>query len=204
MCFSSLIQIFPSTHAIKAPDRTKGPPFTINLNQARPKIEYSKQDLIALRHNHVNLTGLPAGTISNNKENQTKHEKKLGKPNIGNNSSKLESTIHNLHQVQTVYKNRNEIVNTVRVAHVNARSIKNKDDLIAEYIDSTKVDFTIITKTWLQDNEIDKGWVSTTSLNNSNYKISTENHKTCRRRRNSISHERRVLCQKAWQKHNLW
>ena len=72
----------------------------------------------------------------------------------------------------------NEIVNTVRIAHVNARSIKNKDDLIAEYIDSTKIDFTIITETWLQDNEIDKGWVSTTSLNNSNYKMSTENCKT--------------------------
>ena len=52
------------------------------------------------------------------------------------------------------------------------------DDLIAEYIDSTKTDFTIITETWLQDNEIDQGWVSITSLNNSNYKISTENCKT--------------------------
>ena len=72
----------------------------------------------------------------------------------------------------------NEIVNTVRIAHVNARSIKNKDDLIAEYIDSAKIDFTIITKTWLQDNGIDKGWVSRTSLNNSNYKISTGNCKT--------------------------
>ena len=84
----------------------------------------------------------------------------------------------NLHQVQTVNQNRSEIVNTVRIAHVNARSIKNKDDLIAKYIDSTKIDFTIITETWLQDNEIDQGWVSTTSLNNSNYKISAENWKT--------------------------
>ena len=50
--------------------------------------------------------------------------------------------------------------------------------LLAEYIDSTKIDFTIITETWLQDNEIDKGWVSRTCLNNSNYKISTENHET--------------------------
>ena len=63
-------------------------------------------------------------------------------------------------------------------AHVNARSIKNKDDLIAEYIDSTKINFTIITETLLQDNEIDQGWVSTTILSNSNYKISTENYKT--------------------------
>ena len=72
----------------------------------------------------------------------------------------------------------NEIVNSVRITHVNARSIKNKDDLLAEYINSTKINFMIITKTWLQDNEIDKGWVSTTSLNTSNYKISAENCKT--------------------------
>ena len=62
----------------------------------------------------------------------------------------------NLHQVQTVNQNRSETVNTVRIAHVNARSIKNKDELIAEYIDSTKIDFTRITETWLQDNENDK------------------------------------------------
>ena len=48
------------------------------------------------------------------------------------------------------------------------------DDLIAEYIDSTKINVMIITETWVQDNEIDKGWVSTTFLNNSNYKISIE------------------------------
>ena len=62
MCFSNLIQIFSTTHVIKATDQTEGPLFTVN--QARPKIEFSKQDLITLRHNNVNLTGLPAGTIS--------------------------------------------------------------------------------------------------------------------------------------------
>ena len=48
----------------------------------------------------------------------------------------------------------------------------------AEYIDLTKMDFTIITKTWLQGNKNDQGWVPITSLNTLNYKISTENHKT--------------------------
>ena len=48
---------------------------------------------------------------------------------------------------------------------------------MAEYIDSTKIDFTLITETWLQDNEIDQVQMSTTTFNNSNYKISTENCK---------------------------
>ena len=84
----------------------------------------------------------------------------------------------NLHLIQTVNQYGKELVNALRVAHVNARSIKNKDNLIAEYIDSAQIGFTIITETWLQDNETDQGWVSTTTLNNSNYKMSTENHKT--------------------------
>ena len=175
MCFSNLIQIFPNTHVIKTTDKAESLPSTIN--QAKPKLEYSKQDLTAMRHNNVNLTGLPTGTISTirrlklNKKNirKTKHREQFKQTGFN---------FCNLHQVQAINQDMNEIVNTVRIAHVNARSIKNKDDLIAEYIDSTKIDFTIITETWLQDNEIDKGWVSTTSLNNSNYKISTEHLKT--------------------------
>ena len=175
MCFSNLIQIFPNTHVIKTTDKAKGLPSTIN--EAKPKLEYSKQDLIALGHSNVNLTGLPTGTISTirglklNKKNirKTKHREQF---------EQTEVNFCNLHVVQTVNQDMNEIVNTVRIAHIYSRSIKYKDDLIAEYIDSTKIDFTIITETWLQDNEINKGWVSTTSLNNSNYKISTENCKT--------------------------
>ena len=49
------------SHVIKTTDKAEGLPSTIN--EAKPKIEYSKQDLIALRHNSVNLTGLSIGTI---------------------------------------------------------------------------------------------------------------------------------------------
>ena len=88
MCFSSLIQIFP-TNTMKTTGRTDSSPSTIN--QARPKIEYSKQDLMTLRHKHINLIGLPAGTLSTIRRLKL-NRKKLGKPNIGNNSSKQEST----------------------------------------------------------------------------------------------------------------
>ena len=113
----------------------------------------------------------------NNKKTQTKQEK-IRKTKHREQLKQTALNFCNLTQVQTVNQNRSEIVNTVRIAHVNARSIKSKDDLIAEYIDSTKIDFTVITETWLLDNEIDQGWVSTTSLNNPNYKISRENQKT--------------------------
>ena len=89
MCFSNLIQILHTTHTTKAILRTDSPPST--NNQERPKIERSKQDLITLRHKHVNLTGLPADTISTIRKLKL-NKKNLGKPNIGNNSSKQEST----------------------------------------------------------------------------------------------------------------
>ena len=73
MWFSKLIQIVPTTHVIKTTDKAEGLPSTIN--QAKPKIEYNKQGLIALRHNNVNLTGLPTGTISTIRRLKTKQEK---------------------------------------------------------------------------------------------------------------------------------
>ena len=154
MCLSNLIQILPTTQVTKTTDKIERPPFTNNHD--RPAMEYSKEELLALRHNNVNLTRLPTGTV----------------PTIGRlilNKKRIRKTMQreqikwtgvnfcNLHQVQTVNQDMHEKLTTIRIAHVNARSIKNKDDLIAEYIESTKIDFTIITETWLQDNETDKG-----------------------------------------------
>ena len=93
----------------------------------------------------------------NNKKTQIKQEK-IRKTKHREQFKQTGVNFCNLHQVQTVNQNRSETVNNVRIAHANARSIKNKDDLVAEYIDSTKIDFTIITETWLQDNETNQGW----------------------------------------------
>ena len=121
MCLSNLIQIFPTNQVTKTTDKIERPPF-IN-NQDRPAMEYSKQELLALRHNNVNLTRLPTGTISTIRRPKQREEIKQTRVNFCN-----------LHQVQTVNHDTHEKVNPIRIAHVNARSIKNKDDLIAEYI----------------------------------------------------------------------
>ena len=175
MCLSNLIQILPTTQVTKTTDKIERPPF-IN-NQGRPAMEYSKQELLALRHNNVNLTRLPTGTKSTIRRLKL-NKKRIRKTKQWEQIKQTGVNFCNLHQVQTVNEDLHEKVNTIRAAHVNARSIKNKDDLISEYIESTKIDFTIITETWLQDNKTDKGWVSTTVLNNSGYKMSTENWKT--------------------------
>ena len=146
MCLSNLIQILPTTQVIKTTDKIESPPF-IN-NQDRPALEYSKQELPALRHNSVNLTGLPTGTISTIRRLKL-NKKKIRKTTHREQFKQTEVNFCNLHQVQTVNQEMHEKVNTIRIAHVNARSIKNKDNLIAEYIELTKIDFTIITETWL-------------------------------------------------------
>ena len=135
----NLIQIFPTTHTTKATD---SPPSTIN--HTRPKIEYSKQDLFTLRHKHVNLTGPPADTITTIRRLKLKREK-IRKTKCREQFKQIGVNFYNLHLIQTVNQNRSETVNNVRIAYINARSIKNKDDLVAGYIDSTKIDFTIIT-----------------------------------------------------------
>ena len=87
MCFNNLIKILTTTNTIKTTLRAKSPPLT--NSQARSKIEFSKQDLTVLKHKHVNLTGLPVGTISTIRRLKL-NNKKLGKPNTGNNSGKQE------------------------------------------------------------------------------------------------------------------
>ena len=54
--------ILTTIKTVKATLSAKISPLT--FSQARPTIEYSKQDIIALKHKHVNLNGLPTGTIS--------------------------------------------------------------------------------------------------------------------------------------------
>ena len=62
MCFNNLILISSTTNTVKATLRAKWSPLTIS--QTRPTIEYSKQDRIAPKHKHVNLTRLPTGATS--------------------------------------------------------------------------------------------------------------------------------------------
>ena len=61
MCYNNLILIMPTTNTVRTTLSAKSSPLT--TSQARPALEYSKQDLTAIKHINVNLTGLPTGTI---------------------------------------------------------------------------------------------------------------------------------------------
>ena len=53
----------------------------------------------------------------------------------------------------------------VRLMLLNARSIRNKDIEIGQYIHNNNIDLTIITETWINDSDHDKAWCMGTCLN---------------------------------------
>ena len=61
----------------------------------------------------------------------------------------------------------------VRIATVNARSVKNKLDLILETSNLENLDFLVISETWI--GEDDAAWISTSCLDNNNYRINPIN-----------------------------
>ena len=75
----------------------------------------------------------------------------------------------NLIQINTTEKNNS---NTIRVATINARSVKNKQLQIVEL---QNIDFIMLTETWLKNMDKDKAWVSTPDLNNNNLRLDTVN-----------------------------
>ena len=61
----------------------------------------------------------------------------------------------------------------VRVGTVNARSVKNKSDIIVETGKIEYLDFLVISETWL--GEEDSHWLATSSLDTGDYRIQTIN-----------------------------
>ena len=71
------------------------------------------------------------------------------------------------------YQSPNECV---CVLLVNDQSIKNKDLCLKQYIQECRADLTIITETWLQED--DTIWLMSTELNNDGLKMETVNRKS--------------------------
>ena len=81
------------------------------------------------------------------------------------------SNMINLLYVKTTDNNIEEVGNNMRIATLNARSVKNKDHLIAQQLHATDVDIPVITETWLEDTDTEKAWLNQSELKQSNYTI---------------------------------
>ena len=76
----------------------------------------------------------------------------------------------NLIQINTTGKNNS---NNIRIATINARSVKNKQQQIVETIGLENIDFIMLTETCLKNTEEDKAWINTSDLNNNNLRMDT-------------------------------
>ena len=81
------------------------------------------------------------------------------------------SNLNNLLYVKTADNNNEEVANNMKIATLNARSVKNKDHLIAHQLYETDMDIAVITKTWFKDTDTEKAWLNQSELKQSNYDI---------------------------------
>ena len=69
----------------------------------------------------------------------------------------------------------NQTSSTIRLATLNARLVKNKDEMIADEFIKAKIDINILTETWLKDTPEDQAWVNQSDLTQSNFKLQQHN-----------------------------
>ena len=65
----------------------------------------------------------------------------------------------------------------LNIVLINPQSIRNKDELIAEYLISNNIDACILTETWLTNSDNDKIWLECREVQQNGYKISNINRK---------------------------
>ena len=69
----------------------------------------------------------------------------------------------------------NKTLSTIRLATLNARLVKNRDDMIVDKFIKVKTDIGILTETWLKDTTEDQAWVNQSDLTQSNFKLQQHN-----------------------------
>ena len=137
MCISNLIQIH-NTLAIQ--------------DTNKPRLAYSSRELRELadhmQHDNKYLVLNPgtAGNICKLKINRTrvKTTKRQTKQPRGVNTSNL---IH----IRTVDFGDKDPMPNIRIATLNARSVRNKDHIIAQELTNNNIDVALITETWTKD-----------------------------------------------------
>ena len=67
------------------------------------------------------------------------------------------------------------MVNNIRLATLNARSVKNKDLIISQELNNHKIDITVIKETWLKDTPEDEAMTNQSELIQGNYNIKVHN-----------------------------
>ena len=178
MCLSNLILITLTEISSTTPQSltTYKTPTKTNTKPSAKYSYISEQLKEICRHTTpTSLTSLPLGTITiwelrlNNKTRKIRNKKsKNTPPGIA---------IQNHRQIVTTDENNDEIVKNIWLSTGNARSIKNKENLISNELTKRKIDILIATKTWLQDTKEDETWTAACELASPPCQIFTKNRR---------------------------
>ena len=68
-----------------------------------------------------------------------------------------------------------ETASTIKLATLNARSVKNKDKMIVNEFIKTKIDIGLLTETCLKDTPEDQAWIKQSDLTQSNFILQQHN-----------------------------
>ena len=136
---------------------TKRPTITF-LDSSHKQITYSNgmwQNIGNKVNDNRHLQTLQPGAID------TIRKLRINKRRFGTSHRSIpincESNISNLLFVNmTDNHNQEAASNNMRIATLNARSVKNKDHLIVQQLLETDADVAVITETWLKDTDIDE------------------------------------------------
>ena len=57
----------------------------------------------------------------------------------------------------------------LKIATLNARSVKNKDQFLFQELTDNNIDIGLITETWLKDTQEDEAWINQSALQQNSY-----------------------------------
>ena len=84
--------------------------------------------------------------------------------------------LDNLVNIKITNKIGSETRNTIRLVTLNARSLKNKDQIIVgEFIEKWYIDIGLLTETWLKDTPADQARINQSDLKQSPFEIQQHN-----------------------------
>ena len=129
---------------------------------------YTQQELIQLRHTTNKspyLRELPISLIRRIRSLKINKKRKRGRSGGVVKDAILHSNINqnNLITVATSAIGKTSKINLAKFGTINVRSIKNKEHLVHDYFQKNKLDWMILTETWLKPKDIP--WANASQLN---------------------------------------
>ena len=141
---------------------------------SKPRLTYSSRELRELwdstQHDNTYLVLNPGAisSICRYKINRTKINTSQRQVKQPRGVNKL-----NLKYIRTVNFSDKDLKPNIRIATVNARSVRNKEQIIVQELTNNDINVALITETWTKDTREDLAWLNQSELHQGHYEIST-------------------------------